>query len=109
MTSAASGKAVRHEVPAVTLAQALERLDGQDCDLLKIDCEGAEYDILMNADPACWRHIRHIVMEYHDHLTEHTHADLVRFFEGLGQRAQVTPNPVHQEIGFLTVHFTQPG
>jgi FkbM family methyltransferase len=36
-------------VSATTLRNAVERLEGE-CDLLKMDCEGAEYEILLTAD-----------------------------------------------------------
>ena len=36
------------------------------CDLLKLDCEGAEYEILMTADDDVLRRTGAIVMEYHD-------------------------------------------
>jgi Methyltransferase FkbM domain len=42
-------------------AEAVTRL-GQ-VDLLKLDCEGAEWAIL--SDPAPWRSVRSLVMEYH--------------------------------------------
>lgn len=35
-------------------------------DLLKMDCEGAEFDILLNTDAATLGRIRRIVMEYHN-------------------------------------------
>ena len=42
------------------------RTDGIDrCDCLKIDCEGAEYDIFASVDDDTLRRVRCIVMEYH--------------------------------------------
>ncbi|HUS57466.1 MAG TPA: FkbM family methyltransferase, partial [Planctomycetota bacterium] len=35
------------------------------CDLLKLDCEGAEYDALLGAPRALLERIGRIVMEYH--------------------------------------------
>jgi FkbM family methyltransferase len=104
-TSMTTGKAVTHAVTAVTLKTALDRLEGGMCDLLKIDCEGAEYGILMKADPSCWGRIKQIVLEYHDHVTTYSHTDLVRFFEEKGYAVRRVPNPVHQEIGFLHVNL----
>ena len=46
----------------VTLAEALRRLGG-NCDLLKLDCEGAEWGLFQNKKP--WRHVRCLTMEYH--------------------------------------------
>jgi FkbM family methyltransferase len=41
----------------------IRRLGGTDIDLLKIDCEGAEWDIFQKRD--AFRAVRHIRMEYH--------------------------------------------
>ena len=38
-------------VVSVTLAQILDRLPGSRCDLLKVDCEGCEYELLQGASP----------------------------------------------------------
>lgn len=46
----------------ITLAIAIARLNGT-LDLLKLDCEGAEWEIL-KAD-GCWDKVRHIRMEIH--------------------------------------------
>jgi hypothetical protein len=37
----------------------------EKCDLLKMDCEGAEYDILYNCPPEYLRRIDQIAMEVH--------------------------------------------
>lgn len=64
------------EVNTVTLAEALLLLDGP-CDLLKLDCEGSEYDILESATPAVLARVGRIVMEWHvavgraHHLRDH--------------------------------------
>lgn len=49
-------------VPAVTLESILDGRGWDRCDLLKLDCEGAEYDILEHCDLS---RFRHIVGEYH--------------------------------------------
>jgi FkbM family methyltransferase len=49
------------------------------CNLLKVDCEGGEYEIFYNAAPETLRRIDKIVCEYHD--GEHgTGGELRRFF-----------------------------
>lgn len=52
-------------VPAVTLESALEDLATSDVDLLKLDCEGAEYEIVTNAPSLAWQSIGSIFLEYH--------------------------------------------
>jgi FkbM family methyltransferase len=46
----------------VSLRTAIERIGGA-VDLLKLDCEGAEWEIL--SPDACWRSVRAVRVEYH--------------------------------------------
>jgi FkbM family methyltransferase len=98
-----SGKSKVISASAITLDQVLFRLNGSRCDLLKMDCEGAEYDILMRADEACWSRIGQIVLEYHDGVTEHSHQDLIDFFEKRGFKTRCFPSQVHPHLGLLHV------
>jgi FkbM family methyltransferase len=52
-------------VETTSLARIVERDTPGGIDLLKIDCEGAEYDILLGAESAL-AHVREVRMEYHD-------------------------------------------
>lgn len=88
-------------VPSISLSQAFEQSNLRYCDYLKIDCEGAEYDIFFNTPPALLRHIQHIVMEYHNGVTAYNHTDLQKFFEQNDFQVRVTPNVVHNNIGYL--------
>ena len=49
------------EVPAVTLADVV----GDGCDLLKLDCEGAEFEALVRSDDQTLRRAQRMVVEYH--------------------------------------------
>ncbi len=51
-------------INAITLAEALLLLDGP-CDLLKLDCEGAEYGILERCPAGVLGKIKRIIMEWH--------------------------------------------
>lgn len=74
----AEGSAGDIEVACTTLDQILN--DTKRCDFLKIDCEGGEYEILLNAAPETLQRIHRVVMEYHD--TENGSGnDLKGFFE----------------------------
>jgi FkbM family methyltransferase len=50
------------DVEVIDLASVLDGLQ-HDIDLLKIDCEGAEFDILMNLTTAAAKKIRQIILE----------------------------------------------
>jgi hypothetical protein len=49
------------EVPAVTLAEAI----GDGCHLLKLDCEGSEFELLARTSPDAWREVRRVACEAH--------------------------------------------
>lgn len=49
------------DVPTVTLADVV----GSGCDLLKLDCEGAEFDALVQADDDTLRRAQRIIFEFH--------------------------------------------
>ena len=50
-------------IPLVSLARAIDRIGGE-VDLLKLDCEGAEWEILEAREPL--GRVKAITMEYHD-------------------------------------------
>lgn len=56
----------RQLVPGITLAALVEQHGLTEIDLLKIDCEGGEYDILSNAPTEVFKRIHNIVFEYHE-------------------------------------------
>jgi len=89
------------QVRVGSLAETLPRLGLEACDLLKLDCEGAEYSILMKAPPATLERIQRIVMEYHDNLVRYNHDDLARFLKEQGFDVETFPNPVHTHLGYI--------
>ncbi len=88
-------------VRTVSLDQVIEGLDSRCCDYLKVDCEGAEYEIFFNASPQTLNRIQHICLEYHDWITRYTHEDLVRFFHQHHFRATCIPSRAHRGLGLL--------
>ncbi len=64
-----------------TLSQQIEKLEIARIDLLKIDVEGAEWDVLQGIGDAHWPLIRQIVAEVHDE-----NGRLKRFTECLAER-----------------------
>lgn len=61
----ASGQPDTIRVTAVTLHDLFAEYRIEQCDLLKLDCEGAEYGILYGCPPEDLRRIRQIAMEVH--------------------------------------------
>ncbi len=64
--SAAIPKRFYEEADSVTLEDVLDNNQIENCDLLKMDCEGAEYEILFHASKSTLTRIRNISLEYHD-------------------------------------------
>ncbi|MBI2550125.1 FkbM family methyltransferase [Candidatus Woesearchaeota archaeon] len=72
-------------VPSISLHEVIKGNNLKRIDILKIDVEGAEYDILLNAQPADLRKVQTIIMEFHDHLNHgHNRHGLTRFLHRHG-------------------------
>ncbi|MDY6874562.1 MAG: FkbM family methyltransferase, partial [Chloroflexota bacterium] len=89
------------EVQALTLGDVLEGQGLARIDLLKLDCEGAEYPILLASPPEVLVRVDRIVMEYHDLDKERNHFRLTAFLEAAGFRVNWRRNIVHDDIGYL--------
>ena len=81
------------EVPTTSLAAVLAQTERQDCDVLKLDIEGAEYDVV---EALCTtgelQRVRQLLVEYHHHCTDRSLQDT------LGSVAHV------QASGFVLCH-----
>lgn len=53
------------EVECAEFTSVIQRLPEGRCDFLKLDCEGAEYEILYGSAPELLGRIRHLAMECH--------------------------------------------
>jgi FkbM family methyltransferase len=56
------------EIPCVGLDRVLEENAIERVDLLKLDCEGAEFEILLDAPDDALERVRRICVEYHEQL-----------------------------------------
>lgn len=71
------------KVQATTLERIFHKHRITHCDLLKIDCEGAEYEIFENTPTEIFAKIGAIFMEYHEHFGR-SHKELVKMLEAQG-------------------------
>lgn len=88
-------------VQAFSLADALKMLEIESCDLLKMDCEGAEYSILFSTPASVLARVERIVLEYHENIVKYMHPDLVHFLEGHGYEVETFPNLAYWYYGYL--------
>ena len=87
----------------VSLNWIISQLDDDEAiDLLKIDCEGCEYSVLLSASSDTLNRVSVICLEYHDRLTNHSHLELEDHLERNGFRVSTYPSPVHRGQGLLT-------
>ena len=82
-------------VPCVTLKDALQTAG--DIALVKIDTEGAEYQIVLGSQPEDWAGVQRIVIEYHP-APGHSWTELESFFTAAGFKS-VRHEPVDHELG----------
>jgi FkbM family methyltransferase len=95
-----SSSAEGGSIPQVSLLTAIERMGGS-VDLLKLDCEGAEWEMFELTE--AWKHIANVRMEYHLFRGE-TIAQVEESLRGLGFE------PIHWEhdAGFGIVWARRP-
>jgi FkbM family methyltransferase len=87
-------------VKIVTLEDVFTDLEINHCELLKLDCEGAEYEILFGASDAALAKVRHIAAEYHVGLNDYEPTSLQRFLEGKSF-AVTCFDPLDEESGYI--------
>lgn len=61
------------KVKCVSLKEALDTFPEDNNIILKMDCEGSEYSILLNSNPNDIRRCKTIFAEFHEHEHEHEH------------------------------------
>jgi len=71
-------------VECLTLADVFARESIDRCHFLKLDCEGAEYEILLETPADILAHIDRLALEYHDGKTSHAHDELRAWLERNG-------------------------
>lgn len=91
-------------VPCVSLADLFERHEIDRCDLLKLDVEGAEYEILFEAPARVLAATERIVGEYHraGDAPRATPDNLARHLEAAGFRVERRPSRHNPATGLFS-------
>jgi FkbM family methyltransferase len=72
------GSGVTESVSCTTLDAIFSRFNIVSCDCLKVDCEGAEYELLYAASPETLKRIDMVILEWH-RIAGHDVVELERF------------------------------
>jgi len=89
-------------VACTTLADILDSNELERVDLLKMDCEGAEYEILYGTPRRYFDRVREIRMEYHDRPEKgHNAQALATFLKGAGYDEIIQPAAATAGTGTL--------
>jgi FkbM family methyltransferase len=72
------------KVPAITLEEVFRENNIGTCDYLKMDCEGAEEQIILNTPRALFERIRGITFEWHAMLNKMTVDEFMAYLHELG-------------------------
>lgn len=91
----------RTMVKATTLGKAIQQYGLASIDLLKLDCEGAEFDILYNLADNDLARIKRIILEYHEYFGTGSAKELRSFLEEKGFKVRL------QYAGPLGMLFAQ--
>jgi FkbM family methyltransferase len=94
-------------VKCTTLKEIFDENRIECCDFLKLDCEGCEFEILLNTPAEYLSKIQMISLEFHDYLTEFTHHDLVQYLTKHGFSLEITG--ANGQVGIMIAKRAFPG
>ncbi len=86
-------------VQAISLAEILQINKIKKVDLLKIDAEGAEYQILLNTPAKVLNKVTKIILEYHDYLNHgYTYQDIKKYLSACGFEVELDTNVFQRKV-----------
>ena len=97
-------KVNKTNVALTTIPDLMMKYDIKNIDILKIDAEGAEFDILLKTPHFPFKPIKEIILEYHDRLTSHHHEELVEKLHQVGYKLITRPHPLEEGIGIIQAY-----
>lgn len=92
----------KHEfVNTITLAQIVAKFKLRQIDYLKLDCEGAEYEIFRVTPKAIFSRIKRINMEFHELEPGQNHKELIHKLQSAGFKTKASYHPIENTIGYI--------
>ena len=89
------------KVQGLTLSDIREKYKINQIDLLKMDIEGAEYEVLNSLHKADWEKINSIILEYHDFLN-FSHEVLENILKQNKFKVKTTKSKFAPNLGFIS-------
>jgi FkbM family methyltransferase len=82
----------RIQVPCITLEEIINNNGLMNIDLLKLDCEGSEYDIIYNSSPNIFLLIQKMTIEVHNIDADKCNIDYFnKYIQSLGYQTEYQP------------------
>lgn len=88
-------------VDTITLKDIFIKYKVKVCDYLKVDCEGAEYEILSGCPPNILKKVRRISLEFHEICFDQNHHDLIKKLIDNGFKVSHKYNSIENNIGYI--------
>lgn len=99
------------EVEAFSLASLMAKLHLERVDLLKLDIEGAEFEVIESTPPEVWRQVGQITVEFHDFQPRFAGRNLFERakdrLEKIGFICAVMSFRTHGDVLFLNRHLVK--
>lgn len=90
------------KIEGITLSEIFETsLKGKVVDFLKIDCEGAELDIIKTIKEDDFSKIRRIAIEYHNHITPNEDKIIAELLKKHGFKVSLVKDKHYEFLGYL--------
>ena len=78
-------------IPAISFSEIIANIPEAKIDLLKMDCEGSEYDIVLNTPREDMRRVERMLIEVHDIDSQFNVNTFSRYLGELGYNVSYTP------------------
>lgn len=92
---------VKKKVQAMSLERILEQNRLSSVSLVKIDCEGAEFEVLENLPAGVFAAVENFYVEYHEYSDEMKPARLKEIFQKNGLKVEMRPSFYDKRMGFI--------
>lgn len=82
------------------IGKSLQTYITQPIDLVKIDCEGAELDVLNSLSNNAAKNVNRFVIEYHDHLIPNIGNKVIKILRRFGFNTYIKPDPYNHHSNY---------